>query len=119
MNRQKKFGELFPLIYFITVCPSCYYATYPDDFSILTESSKKKIKTDTGKRKKSIGFLFQALNFTESRDLGEGFASYYFAVMCYEHLEKRNSPTLKRAICTLRSALRNGALKRSWMILRT
>ncbi|MBN2532367.1 MAG: DUF2225 domain-containing protein [Spirochaetales bacterium] len=101
---SKKFGELFPLIYYITVCPSCYYAAYPDDFSHLSEAGKGKVKTETEKRRKSINFLFQSLNFTEPRDLEEGLASYYFAVMCYEHFEKRYSPTLKRAICTIRSA---------------
>ncbi|MBN2441681.1 MAG: DUF2225 domain-containing protein [Spirochaetales bacterium] len=101
---SKKYGELFPLIYFITVCPNCYYAAYPEDFLGVTEMGINKIKTETARRKKSIGYLFKTLNFTESRDLEEGVASYYLAVMSYEYFEKRFSPTIKRAICTLRSA---------------
>ena len=94
---SKKYGELLPLIYYITVCPNCYYATYPSDFSGVSDASIQKIKSEIEVRKKSIGILFRTINFTETRDLEEGFASYYFAVMCYEHFEKRYSPTLKRA----------------------
>lgn len=101
---SKKYGELFPLIYYVTVCPSCYFAAYPDDFLHVSAAGKDKIERETQKRKKSIGFIFQALNFTEPRNLEEGLASYYFAVMCYEHFEKRFSPTLKRAISTIRCA---------------
>ena len=101
---SKKYGELFPLIYFITVCPFCYYATYPGDFLKVSENGKDKIEKETEKRKKSIGLIFPSINFTEPRDLEEGLASFYLAVMCYEYFEKRFSPTIKQAICTIRSA---------------
>jgi uncharacterized protein (DUF2225 family) len=56
--------------------------------------------------------LFNTLNFTEPRDLKEGLASYFFTVMCYEYFEKRYSPTIKRAICSIRSAWLSNDLHR-------
>lgn len=101
---SKKYGEQCPLIYVITVCPSCYYATFPDDFSQASSAAKERIESETMKRKESISMIFPNLNFTEPRDLKEGVSSYYFAVMCYEHFDKRFSPTIKRAIASIRSA---------------
>jgi uncharacterized protein (DUF2225 family) len=101
---SKKYGEQYPLIYVITVCPSCYYATFPDDFSQASSEAKMTLEEETMKRKESISLIFNNLNFTEPRDLKEGVASYYFAIMCYEYFDKRFSPTIKRAISSIRCA---------------
>jgi uncharacterized protein len=101
---SKKYGEVFPLIYPITVCPSCFYAAYPDDFLKLPLGLREKIRHDSDRRRESIVPIFGDLDFTEPRGLDEGCASYYFAVMCYDYFPKEFSPTFKQGLSSLRAA---------------
>jgi len=102
---SKKFGELFPLIYYIIVCPHCLFASFPMDF-IAGEivKIKPRLEADTLRRKDTVGMIFKDLNFTEPRRLTEGAASYFLAIMCYDHYDKKMSPTIKQGICALRAA---------------
>ena len=109
---SRKYGVLYPLIYYITVCPLCHYATFPEDFTGISGQVKKAIEDESGKRKEGLAGLFPNLNFSAQRDLEEGVASYFLAVMCYDHFEKRYSPTLKRALCSLRAGWLCGDLHR-------
>ena len=34
-----RFGEVYPLVYIVTVCPSCFYAAYPQDFLGLSDEA--------------------------------------------------------------------------------
>lgn len=101
---SKKFGEVHPLIYTVAVCPACWYAAYPQDFSGVEEAAKAKIQDEAERRKADAGLLFPDLNFNDSRRLQEGVASYYLAMMCYEHFSKNFSPTFKRGLSALRAA---------------
>ena len=38
---SKKFGEVHPLVYPVTVCPTCYFAAYPQDFGKLPDNGRK------------------------------------------------------------------------------
>ena len=40
---SKKYGEVQPLIYTITVCPVCFYAAFPSDFESLPEKAKEGV----------------------------------------------------------------------------
>jgi len=98
------FGEIYPLIYPIIVCPECYYATFQDDFSKIESKVTHKLVELTQTRKKSIEYIFPTLEFTEPRGLKEGAASYFFALACYDFFPKYYLPTFKRGLCALRAA---------------
>lgn len=99
-----KYGEVFPLIYPVLVCSSCYYATYAQDFMGIDDDARSKIDFERDKRAESIAIIFDDLDFGEPRRLQEGVASYYFALMCYEHLGPEVAPTFKRALSAIRAA---------------
>jgi uncharacterized protein (DUF2225 family) len=101
---SKKFGEVQPLVYAVTVCPSCYYAAYPQDFEIVEEDTKARLQKTTKSRKEQAALLFPDLNFSEYRRLQEGAAAYFLAITCYEHFGKHFSPTMKRGLSALRAA---------------
>jgi len=99
-----KFGDVFPLIYPIMVCPACYYAAFSQDFLSLDEETKTKIDQDADRRLHTVSLLFDELDFREPRTLREGIASYYFAMMCYDLFHTDHSPTIKQGLCALRAA---------------
>jgi uncharacterized protein (DUF2225 family) len=101
---SKKFGEIFPLIYTVTVCPRCYYAAFPEDFFSLPDEGRLSLEEAAGKREKSIEPLFGFLDFKEPRTLKEGAAAYFLAIMCYDFFTREHSPTIKQAVCALRAA---------------
>jgi uncharacterized protein (DUF2225 family) len=101
---SKKFGEIFPLIYTITVCPRCYYAAFTEDFFSPPPDAQPGLEENAEKREKSIEPLFGPLDFSGPRTLKEGAASYFLAMMCYDHFTKDQSPTIKQAVCALRAA---------------
>jgi uncharacterized protein (DUF2225 family) len=101
---SKKFGEVFPLIYAITVCPNCFFAAFPQDFSNPPEKNKSKLAELADQRKEIIKPIFPELDFTQPRTLKEGVASYALAVFCYDSFLKDASPTIKQGICCLRAA---------------
>ena len=102
---SKKFGELFPLIYFMLVCPHCLFSSFPADF-LAPEVAKFKpnLEADSMKRRETVNMIFNDLNFTEPRRLTEGAASYFLAIMCYDHFDKKMSPTVKQGVSALRAA---------------
>ncbi len=100
----QKYGELFPLVYVISVCPECYYAAQPQDFVSVTPDIIEKINLDREKRRSTISLIFPQLNFNEPRGLAEGIASYYLAVMSYEYFPPSLNPTFKRGLYSLRAA---------------
>lgn len=99
-----KYGEIFPLIYTITVCPKCHYAAFSQDFSILDKESLNKIYDAMEMRYDSVKSIFPSLDFQKNRTLNEGAASYYLALLCYEKVDVKFSPTIKRGLCALRAA---------------
>jgi uncharacterized protein (DUF2225 family) len=101
---SKKFGEIFPLVYTITVCPRCRYAAFPQDFFSPPDEGRLSLEEEAERREKSIETLFGPLDFGEPRTLKEGAAAYFLAIMCYDHFTKEDSPTIKQAVCALRAA---------------
>ena len=55
---SKKFGEIFPLNYPITVCPACFYATYHDDFILITPKHRPAALSQKVKRVREIKMIF-------------------------------------------------------------
>jgi uncharacterized protein (DUF2225 family) len=101
---SKKYGEVRPLVYPVTVCPVCYFAAFPQDFPLLPEAHLKQAEVNADERRESIAMIFPQLDFTTPRTLREGIASYYFAVMSYDFYDKRANPTFKAGLASLRAA---------------
>jgi uncharacterized protein (DUF2225 family) len=111
---SKKFGEVFPLAYAVVVCPGCLLSAYPQDFFALPEKARAGLAADAERRAKSLLPVFDALDFTEARGLKEGAASYFYAIMCYDHFPKEYAPTIKQGISALRTAWILGDLHRKY-----
>ncbi len=101
---SKKYGVVRPLIYPITVCPGCFYATFPADFTNISRDGISGVENDADERIRSVQTIVPELDFRELRDLPEGAASYYLAIRCYEFAQKELSPTIKQGISALRAA---------------
>ena len=101
---SKKFGEIQPLIYPVTVCPVCYFSSFPQDFASLPDASVKKAEVNADERRESIALLFPELDFTAPRTFREGVASCFFAVMCYDFYDKKANPTFKAGLSAMRAA---------------
>ena len=101
---SQKYGEVFPLIYPVTVCPGCYYSAYHADYLELPEESLEPIRAEEHDRISNVQRLFEAVDFTSPRRLQEGCASYYLAATCYEHFDRTVSPVFKQGLSSLRAA---------------
>ncbi len=101
---SRRFGEVHPLLYPVSVCPVCYFAAFPQDFASIPETHLKQAEVNADERRESIGIIFPQLDFTAPRTLHEGIASYYLAVMCYDFYDKRSNPTFKAGLAALRAA---------------
>ncbi|MGA2477839.1 MAG: DUF2225 domain-containing protein [Spirochaetia bacterium] len=101
---SKKFGQVEPLIYPVTVCPVCFFAALPMDFAAVPETHVHAAEVSSDERHESIAQIFPALDFTIPRTLKEGVASYYFAVACYDFYDRKANPTFKAGLSALRAA---------------
>lgn len=101
---SQKFGEVFPLIYSLVVCPECYYAAFVSDFSQVPAKSLDGLKANAGARKDSVHKIFPTLDYYNPRTLKEGTASYFLALYSYDSFPKNFSPTIKQGLCALRAA---------------
>ena len=101
---SSKYGEIFPCIYHLTVCPKCLFTTFPQDFSTVDKEFALSLFKDVEKRFTLAKQLFRTFDFTKSRTLAEGALSYYLALNCYEAFDTRFSPRIKQAICAIRGA---------------
>jgi len=100
----EKFGEVYPSVYTITVCPSCLYSAFPQDFSTLPKQAVGSLKHETETRQESLQKIFPGLNFHEPRTLKTGIASYHYAAQCLQYFTKDFAPTIKSGIAALRAA---------------
>lgn len=101
---SKKVGELYPLIYPVTVCPSCYYSSYSEDFSAIKQEYIGVALSQKTKREHDIKLLFPIVDFRRPRNLFSGTASYLLAVSSYSFAPKDRAPAFKKGLSCLRSA---------------
>lgn len=101
---SKKYGKVYPLIYVLTVCPSCHYTAFPRDFELLDQKEIDKIRELTPARKNIVKKYFTSNDFNQDRDLQLGAASYMLAVDCYSVRGKKVAPTFKKAMASIRAA---------------
>ncbi len=108
----EKYGEVYPLIYPITVCPECYYAAYPEDFTEISRDTASALNDQRNNRINTVSALFKDLDFENPRGLAEGIASYALAISSMEYFPHELSPTIKRGLSALRAAWLCGDLHR-------
>ena len=99
-----KYGDVYPLIYQVVVCPECWFASMEADFSLLPEDMVKVALEDQEKRKVDTLLIFPDTDFSRPRGLVEGISSYYLALRCYDFFDKTISPTIKQGLVSLRAA---------------
>ena len=92
------YGEVYPLVYELTVCPSCWYSAYKADFLGIPTKLGGVLKDGTAARVEAAQRVFGGADFSSPRGLMEGAASYYLAMLCYEHLPKEFSPAIKQGL---------------------
>ncbi|EEH31418.1 DUF2225 domain-containing protein [Borreliella burgdorferi] len=102
--KNDKYGNIYPRIYSITVCPKCYFAAFPSEFNSIPKNKKEILQNKKYERKKINTIFDNMLNFSKPRTLKEGAASYILAMLSYEHLEKNYNPTLNQAKSAIRAA---------------
>ncbi|OQY33376.1 MAG: hypothetical protein B6241_08105 [Spirochaetaceae bacterium 4572_59] len=100
----EKFGKVFPLLYPVTVCPSCYYGAYASDFPHVSGERLGRLKEEIAARKSVVKKIFPELDYQLNRGLPEGIASYILGMMSYESADINSAPSLKQALCCLRAS---------------
>ena len=102
-EKSSKFGVVYPLIYVVVVCPECLYAAFPEDFSLVDLSRKKEALGERYNRVKYLEEFFGLnVDFKQNRNLFSGAASYFLALSGYYWHDKKNFPTMKKALSALR-----------------
>lgn len=100
-----KYGKVYPLIYAIGACPNCHCAFFWQDFPLLNDGKAINTLLDTETdRRDSVNVIFPHYNLKRDKTLLDGAASYYLALLSYEHMPKNFSPTIKKAQICLRLA---------------
>ena len=71
-----KYGEVYPLIYQVTVCPNCWFAAMEKDFLDIPKAKREAAAEDKEKRMAETSLVFPDLDFSRNRDLVSGAASF-------------------------------------------
>lgn len=101
---SQKYGEVYPLVYPVVVCPQCLYSAYLTDFGDIASEQIELASTMTDKRKSLVEPIFDSLDFSNPRGLKEGAASYILAMSCYDLFPDEKSPVFKQGLSALRAA---------------
>lgn len=101
---SKKFGDVYPLIYYVMTCPGCFYSSLSSDFLSPDPKSIEALRMDERARRQAVDLIFPDLDWDNLKTLKEGAAGYFLAIMCYQHATPAQSPTIKSGICSLRGA---------------
>lgn len=100
-----KYGQIYPVIYSIGACPKCHTALFWSDFEeIQDNNSLNALLADSKNRKEIVNNMFPYYELTRERNLLDGAAMYYLALLSYENVDLSYAPTMKRAIISLRLA---------------
>lgn len=101
---MQAYGEIHPLVYDITVCPSCWYAAFKSDFTEIPHQAALGLSEGIAGRVESAQRVFDSVDFNSPRGLLEGAASYYLAMISYEAFPKEFAPSFKQGLSALRAA---------------
>ncbi|MGL4986940.1 MAG: DUF2225 domain-containing protein [Treponemataceae bacterium] len=109
---SKKSGVVYPLIYGIGICPSCYLSLIWHDYECIAPKDLEKVRAKSQERFKSVQRIFPHFDLSRNRTLFDGAAIYFFALLTYEEIPLSYSPTIKRALISLRLAWLCGEIHR-------
>ncbi len=101
---SKKFGDVYPLIYFVMTCPECYYSALSTDFLTPDPKALDLVRAGERQRRQAVDLIFPSLDWKNPKTLREGAAGYMLAVMTYQHYSSSTTPTIKSGICSVRAA---------------
>lgn len=102
---SEKYGAVYPLLYAVGACPRCHVAFLWKDFDdIIDKNSIEALRDEDEKRKKMVSTIFPHYELTRERNLLDGAAIYYLALLSYEKVDIAFAPTFKRAMMSLRLA---------------
>ncbi len=98
-----KYGDIHPLAYTATVCPSCWYASTDGDFSEMPAKIRGVLEMDRDSRIADVQRIFPSADFSSPRSLAEGASGQYLTLRCYGFFPKDFSPTIKQGIAAMRA----------------
>lgn len=102
---SEKYGVVYPLIYAVGACPRCHTAFFWKDFDDIKDKvSVDALRDDEERRKEKVSTIFPHYELGRERNLLDGAAMYYLALLSYEKVDLGYSPTFKRAMLSLRLA---------------
>ncbi len=102
---SEKFGKIYPLIYSVGACPRCHCAFFWNDFKEIKDTdSLDAIRMENEKRQQAVNNMFPYYELKRERNLLDGAAMYYLALLTYEKVDLSYAPTFKRAMISLRLA---------------
>lgn len=103
---SQKFGNVYPLVYTPIVCPDCYYASLPLDFTKLPNEAAEKLREGPKERINFAAKLIgEPVDFSKARTLESGAVAYVLAMQCYDFFpEKKFIPIIKQALCSIKAA---------------
>jgi uncharacterized protein (DUF2225 family) len=101
---SSKYGDVYPLAYQATVCPSCWFASSPEDFLQAPPERLDDILAAAPARKAEAALVFPEVDFTENRGLASGAVSQFLVLRCYDYYTPDFSPAIKQGIAALRAA---------------
>ncbi len=100
-----RYGTVYPLVYTMGACPVCHASFFWNDFEQKMENDIISVILDSeDERKKSVEAIFPHYDFKRNKTLLDGAAAYYLALLCYEKMPGKWSPTIKKAQIALRLA---------------
>jgi uncharacterized protein (DUF2225 family) len=103
LYETSKYGDLYPLAYPATVCPSCWFAAMDSDFVKLPKDARERVAVEERSRKKQVKLIFPDVDFYENRGLVSGAASQVLVCLSYEYFPLTFSPTIKQGLASLRA----------------
>ena len=101
---SKKYGKVYPAAYALTVCPSCLFTSFPNDFKQVPAEEIEAIQKRTVQRRTNIEKVVGPVDFNDDRNLVLGAASYLLGIDCYQLRGYQVAPTPKKALASLRGA---------------
>ncbi len=101
---SKNYGLIVPLLYSVGACPRCHIALFWSDFSEIAEKDVAELLDGEETRKAQVETIFPHYDLKKERSILDGAAMYYLALLTYDKIPPKYSPTIKRAILSLRLA---------------
>lgn len=98
-----RYGRVYPLMYSVGACPNCYCALFWNDFRALQDkTSIGRIFEDEENRLNLVKNVFPYFKLDHERNLYDGAAIHYLALLTYSKMDVAYLPTMKQAILSLR-----------------